>query len=213
MDIKIPFSMIIVSKRNSGKSYLTKHLLKMFMNEKKLFDYVVLSSSTASMTDDFDCLPKKAIQDDFSTSKINKILEHQKKSKESKTPKQCLVILDDTIGAKIDTEFRTNLDLLFSRGRHYNTSILFISQYIKNYISTTIRNNIDYLIFSVNNYNVLKVIYDLVVFDGNIKEFIKFVNEYTKNYTFLIYNNLNYSENNFYSIKAPKDIEKFHIKF
>ena len=53
MDIKIPFSMIIVSKRNSGKSYLTKHLLKMFMDEKKLFDYVVLFSSTASMTDDF----------------------------------------------------------------------------------------------------------------------------------------------------------------
>ena len=59
MDIKIPFSMIIVSKRNSGKSYLTKHLLKMFMDEKKLFDYVVLFSSTASMTDDFDCLPKR----------------------------------------------------------------------------------------------------------------------------------------------------------
>ena len=90
---------------------------------------------------------KKSIQDDFSTTKINKILEHQKKSKDSNNPKQCLIILDDTIGQKLDISFKTNLDLLFSRGRHYNISIIFISQYIKNYISTTIRNNIDYLLF------------------------------------------------------------------
>ena len=213
MEISVPFSMVVVSKRNSGKSYLTKHLLNMFMIENKLFDYIVLFSSTAHLTKDFECLPKKAIQDDFSTTKINKILEHQKKSKDSNNPKQCLIILDDTIGQKLDISFKTNLDLLFSRGRHYNISIIFISQYIKNYISTTIRNNIDYLLFSVNNYNVIKIIYDLVVYDGNIKEFIKFVNEKTKNYTFLIYNNLNYSDNNFYTIQAPKDMDNFIIKF
>jgi len=213
MEISVPFSMVVVSKRNSGKSYLTKHLLNMFMIENKLFDYIVLFSSTAHLTKDFECLPKKAIQDDFSTTKINKILEHQKKSKDSNNPKQCLIILDDTIGQKLDISFKTNLDLLFSRGRHYNISIIFISQYIKNYISTTIRNNIDYLLFSVNNYNVIKIIYDLVVYNGNIKEFIKFVNEKTKNFTFLIYNNLNYSDNNFYTIQAPKDMDNFIIKF
>ena len=213
MEISVPFSMVVVSKRNSGKSYLTKHLLNMFMIENKLFDYIVLFSSTAHLTKDFECLPKKAIQDDFSTTKINKILEHQKKSKDSNNPKQCLIILDDTIGQKLDISFKTNLDLLFSRGRHYNISIIFISQYIKNYISTTIRNNIDYLLFSVNNYNVIKIIYDLVVYNGNIKEFIKFVNEKTKNYTFLIYNNLNYSDNNFYTIQAPKDMDNFIIEF
>jgi len=213
MDIKLPFSMVVVSKRNSGKSYLTKHLLKMFMVENKLFDYIVLFSSTAHLSKDFECLPKKSIQEEFSTTKINRILEYQKKSKDTKNPKQCLIILDDTIGCKLDITFKTNLDLLFSRGRHYNISIIFISQYIKNYISTTIRNNIDYLLFSVNNYNVIKIIYDLVVYDGSIKDFIKFVNEKTKNYTFLIYNNLNYSDNNFYTISAPKEIEKFDIKF
>jgi hypothetical protein len=213
MDIKLPFSMVIVSKRNSGKSFLTKHLLKMFMVDNKLFDYIVLFSSTAQLTKDFECLPKKSILEDFSTTKINKILEYQKKAKESKNPKQCLIILDDTIGAKLDITFKTNLDLLFSRGRHYNISIIFISQYIKNYISATIRNNIDYLLFSVNNYNVIKIIYDLVVYDGSIKDFIKFVNEKTKNYTFLIYNNLNYSDNNFYTITAPKEIPKIDIKF
>jgi len=213
MEINVPFSMIVVSKRNSGKSYLTKHLLKMFMVDNKLFDYIVLFSSTANLTKDFDCLPQKAIQENFSSEKVNKIIEHQKKSKESSNPKQCCIILDDTIGSKIDAEFKTNLDLLFSRGRHYNISIIFLSQYIKNYISTTIRNNIDYLLFSINNYNVIKIIYDLVVYDGSIKDFIKFVNEKTKDYTFLIYNNLNYSTNNFYTIQAPKHIEKFCIKF
>jgi hypothetical protein len=183
------------------------------MVESKLFDYIVLFSSTANLTKDFECLPKKAIQENFSSEKVNKILEHQKKSKNSANPKQCCIILDDTIGAKLDIDFKTNLDLLFSRGRHYNISIIFLSQYIKNYISTTIRNNIDYLLFSINNYNVIKIIYDLVVFDGSIKDFIKFVNEKTKNFTFLIYNNLNYSDNNFYTIQAPNHIEKFSIKF
>ena len=213
MDVKLPFSMIVVSKRNSGKSYLVKHLLKLFMVDNKLFNYIVLFSSTANLSHDFDCLPKKSIQEDFSSAKVNKILDFQKASKDSKNPKQCLIILDDTIGAKLDPSFKSNLDLLFSRGRHFNTSIIFISQYIKNYISTTIRNNIDYLLFSINNYNVIKIIYDLVVYSGNIKEFIKFVGEKTKNYTFLIYNNLNYSDNNFFTIQAPNNIEKFEIKF
>ena len=128
MDLKLPFSMVIVSKRNSGKSYLCKHLLKLLMMDNKLFDYIVLFSSTAHLSKDFECLPKKAIQEDFSTTKVNKILEYQKKLKDSKNPKQCLIILDDTIGAKIDASFKTNLDLLFSRGRHYNVSIIFISQ-------------------------------------------------------------------------------------
>ena len=149
----------------------------------------------------------------FFYNKNKQDIRISKKSKDTKNPKQCLIILDDSIGMKLDISFKTNLDLLFSRGRHYNISIIFISQYIKNYISTTIRNNIDYLLFSVNNYNVIKIIYDLVVYDGNIKEFIKFVNKKTKNYTFLIYNNLNYSDNNFYTIQAPKNMENFVIKF
>ena len=108
MDLKLPFSMVIVSKRNSGKSYLCKHLLKMLMMDNKLFDYCVLFSSTAHLSKDFECLPKKAIQEDFSTTKINKILEYQKKSKDTNNPKQCLIILDDTIGCKIDITFKTS---------------------------------------------------------------------------------------------------------
>ena len=64
MEISVPFSMVVVSKRNSGKSF-TKHLLKMFMVDNTLFDYIVLFSSTAHLTKDFECLHKKAIQDDF----------------------------------------------------------------------------------------------------------------------------------------------------
>ena len=81
MDVKLPFSMVICSKRNSGKSFLCKHLLKMFMIENKLFHYIVLFSSTAHLSKDFECLPKKSVQEDFSTTKINKILEYQKNLK------------------------------------------------------------------------------------------------------------------------------------
>ena len=86
MDVKLPFSMVLCSKRNSGKSFLCKHLLKIFMNDNKLFDYIVLFSSTAHLSKDFECLPKKSIQEEFSTTKINKILEYQKSLKSQKTP-------------------------------------------------------------------------------------------------------------------------------
>ena len=54
------------------------------MIDNKLFDYIVLFSSTAHLSKDFECLPKKSIQEEFSTTKINKILEYQKKSKDNK---------------------------------------------------------------------------------------------------------------------------------
>ena len=69
MDVKVPFSMIVVSKRNSGKSYLTKHLLKMFMVDNKLFNHIVLFSSTAHLSHDFECLPKKVYK---KTSQLQK---------------------------------------------------------------------------------------------------------------------------------------------
>ena len=56
MEISVPFSMVICSKRNSGKSFLCKHLLQMFMMNNTLFDYIVLFSSTAHLTKDFECL-------------------------------------------------------------------------------------------------------------------------------------------------------------
>ena len=65
MNVSVPFSMVIVSKRNSGKSFLCKHLLNMFMNENKLFDYIVLFSSTAHLSKDFECLPKKVYKKIF----------------------------------------------------------------------------------------------------------------------------------------------------
>ena len=79
MEISVPFSMVVVSKRNSGKSYLTKHLLKMFMVDNKLFDYIVLFSSTAHLTKDFDCLPKKSIQEDFLKSLLHFTVGKKKK--------------------------------------------------------------------------------------------------------------------------------------
>ena len=69
MEISVPISMVVVSKRNCGKSYLTKHLLKMFMVDNKLFDYIVLFSSTAHLTKDFGCLPKKVYKMTFQQQK------------------------------------------------------------------------------------------------------------------------------------------------
>ena len=101
---------------------------------------------------------------------------------------------------------------LFSKGRHWNISIVLINQYIKNVVSTVVRSNIDYLLYSVNSTTVLDYLYDLVIYDGNKKEFIKWSLDNTKSFQFIIYKNIHGGD--WFFIKAPKNLilHKFKSK-
>ena len=188
-EFKIAFSMTIVSRRNCGKTHLMEYLTDNFL-QNKLFDYVILFSETAHLSGDFsDILDKKCILSDFNEESIDKICKFQEKQKKLKKEKQALIIIDDSISC-VGHSFQKLVNKLFSKGRYWNISIVLINQYIKHAISPIVRSNIDYLLYSVNSVSILTYIYDLVIYDGNIKEFIKWSQDNTKDFQFIMYKNI-----------------------
>ena len=90
----------------------------------------------------------------------------------------------------MDKHFQSLINKLFLKGRHWNISIVLINQYIKHAISPIVRSNIDYLLYSVNSVSILTYIYDLVIYVGNIKQFIKWSQDNTKDFQFIMYKNI-----------------------
>lgn len=203
------FAAIIVSKRASGKTFLCNYLIKHFEDNDR-FDYYVLFSQTSHLSGDFGCIPKKAHFKIFNEKTINKIFAYQEKYRNSKNPKNCCIILDDGIGA-VDHHFSILIDKLYSLGRHYLCSVIFISQIAKNVVTSCMRNNADLWFFSINNRMTMDVLYENVVWNGDRKSFYKFVQSNTTDYRFIIYDNTKSSTNNFYVIKA-EDPGEFQVK-
>ena len=207
-EFKIPFSMCIVSRRNCGKTHIMQYFTDNLL-QNKLIDYCILYSETAHLSGDFSkILDKRYILSNFNESSIDKVIKFQEKQKKQKKPKQCLIIIDDSISC-VGHMFQNLINKLFSKGRHWNISIVLINQYIKHAISPIVRSNIDYLLYSVNSISILTYIYDLVIYDGNIKQFITWSQNNTKNFQFIMYKNIHGGE--FFFVKAPEilDLHKF----
>lgn len=194
------FAALIISKRASGKSFLCNYLIKHFSDNNR-FDYYVLFSQTSHISGDFSCIPTNCHFREFTERTLNKIFEYQEKKKKSKTPKNCLIIVDDCVGA-VGHQFAVLLDKLYTLGRHYLCSVVMLCQIAKNVITPTIRNNVDVWLFSINNRTTIDVLYENVVYDGDRKKFYDFVKKNTTDYRFIIYDNTKSGLNNFFVIKA-----------
>ena len=203
------FASLIISKRASGKTFLCNYLLHHF-NESKRFDYVVLFSQTSHISGDFKCIPKKQHFQKFDNEIVNKIFKFQEKYKNTKKPKNCLIIVDDCIGA-VNNDFKVLLDKIYTLGRHYNISIITLCQIGKNVITPSIRNNCDFWFWSINNHTTMDIIFENIVWNGNKKSFYDFVRKNTTDYRFIIYDNTKSTDNDFYIIKANNPGE-FYIK-
>ena len=190
---------ILVAKRNSGKSVLLKYLVDC---EKENFDKIFVICPTESInhfyttsgitTDEF-------VFDDYNEEMINKLIQKMTKANEKKglegvkggrlaAPlKRVLLILDDLIA---DTNFHSSPSLkkLFARGRHCGISVIFTSQYL-HATSPLQRNNCDFILTGqMNKYSLDILLQDFLTHISK-KEFIKFYNKETKNYGFVVINN------------------------
>jgi hypothetical protein len=122
-----------------------------------------------------------------------------------------LLILDDCIS---DATIKTSkpFELLFTRGRHINISIIFISQYLKAAITPVIRNNIDFCLFSQVNAQGLKLIYEEYNYNLSKAEFYELFKKATTDYGFLLINNNSVKNGDideiYGMIKTPKEFLK-----
>ena len=188
--IKVPFSMSIASKRNTGKTLLVSVLIRELL-ERKAVDMVLVMSQTQHVNDDYKFLPAR-LRQSFSEEVIKKLLETQ-----GKVPKkerdQVLLVLDDVLSDR-EAEKSRFIKRLYTLGRHYDISIVLISQTSNVALTPAIKQNSDWLLYSRQNRYMLESIWSTVC-NIDKKTFIAWSEENNKNYTFLAVDNTSQSNN------------------
>ena len=184
IDIKQHSFILLASKRCSGKTVLNINLIKSLL-DKYEYDYVVLFSDTASFGTDYSFIDKALIfKTDEMEYKLKKILQIQEKNIKQKKNVNGLILLDDV---KLHAKSKELINLA-SYGRHFHISVICSVQYPKQLISSSIRNNLDIVIFSDLGEVALRAIYESIHIPFNFKTFQKFVDENNHNYQFILYN-------------------------
>ncbi len=182
-------TLLVVAKRNSGKSQLIRYLILLHKNQ---FDKVFLICPTEGVNSFYsDIIEKRNIHINYDEAFIKNLIDTMTRanSNQPKDKRQnVLLILDDCIS---DATIKTSkpFELLFTRGRHINISIIFISQYLKAAITPVIRNNIDFCLFSQVNAQGLKLIFDEYNYNLSKQDFYDLFQKATKDYGFLVINN------------------------
>ena len=182
-------TLLVVAKRNSGKSQLIRYLIIL---NKPRFEKIFLICPTESINKFYsEDIDEKCIFDTYDEDFINNLITKmtfKNANKPSHEKHNILLIMDDCIS---DAQIKTSkpFEKLFTRGRHINISIIFVSQYLKAAVSPVIRNNIDFCLFSQTNAQGLKLIYDEFNYNLTKNEFYDLFYKATKDYSFLIINN------------------------
>lgn len=157
----IPFFLCFIASKGSGKTTLMVNLLQMYQKRlgKKHFDKVILFSPTATIdlkwkgAVEEDLLDEKDLFEELNQTLLFDILD-QIKQKNENLPyterKRVLIILDDCADS-IPMNKRNPIKTLALNHRHYNASILMVSQTFK-LLPTYVRNNASgYYIFRCEN--------------------------------------------------------------
>ena len=210
----------ILSTRKSGKSYLIRELIYYFLtSSEQKCDYLYMFSNTAKFdaSGTFNFVDKKVtfsahpdVVEKIVKSILQLQLENQKKT-------HILLMFDDIdLSAKYDQ----SLELLATRGRHFNITTILSAQIATRAISPAIRNNTTYLFFrKLNAETIKKQIYSMIVSNSfeTPQQLYDFVQQNIDDFKFVFYDNDSdkkelllfkadpIPEGFQYKVKAPKD--------
>jgi AAA+ ATPase superfamily predicted ATPase len=147
-DIKRNSIIGIIGKRNSGKSILTKNLIKKrFKDTNSILVCSKFKPLYSKLPDNIQCFLE------YKDNIINDLIKKQKTSEN-----QALIVLDDILDMIQDKS--DTLKSLFFNGRHYKTSLIFTIQCLIS-IQPELRSNIDYIfVFYTQNNSERKKIYE-----------------------------------------------------
>lgn len=204
---------VIISGRNSGKSFLINDLVYNMLKVRK-YDLIYLFSSTAQLStvdNSYSFMPKNFIY--RTNEEIEQTMDHLVKIqqfRESQKMKRIdiLCIFDD-----IEISQNQSLNNMAVRGRHYNITVILSSQRASTLVSSTIRSNFDYLFFRKCSTDDIKdYVYKMCTNSGfhNAKDLVEYTHDNTHDFQFLFYDNKT-DENNLYITKAKEVKFKFSI--
>ena len=198
----------LLAKRNSGKSFLLKHLVEA---EKHKFSKIYCICPTERINRFYSDLINndECIFDKYDEGWVEKLIQKMTEinsNKPAKERKNVLLILDDIVS---DHNFHQSptLKKLFIRGRHINIAIILTFQYL-NLIPPVARNNLDWLfVGQMNKQSIDLLTNEFISGDITKEEFIRMYNRCTKDYNFLVINNTSVKDDDLNSIygcvKAP----------
>jgi hypothetical protein len=152
-DIIEDFSMVIYGMRFVGKTVLCHHIIEKL--HERFDDAYLLSETVKLQPDAWHFVPEDNVADFFDEALLKKILDTQKEKRDEvgkdKLP-HVLVVLDDVV-SDINVVRSEVLNKMFTLGRHYNLSVILLSQNAcaSGSISLQARNNCGYAITSNMN--------------------------------------------------------------
>jgi hypothetical protein len=162
-DIKDDSVVVLIGKRNTGKSFLTKDLL---YNNRDIPVGTVISPTEQANKFYSNIIPPIFIHDEYTAPIIANIIKRQKKLKKiinnneaSDLDSRTFLILDDCL---YDNTWQKdkNIRNIFMNGRHYNILFILTMQFALG-IPPSLRTNIDYVfILRENIVSNRKRIYD-----------------------------------------------------
>jgi len=184
-DLERNFVLGLVAPRNSGKTTLyTNLLLNPNLFGRDNYAHAMIFSPTIYA--DITALPLRthfehSLYAKYSDSIVKDIIDYQKAHPEETRPKT-IIIVDDSLGIK--TRY---LDMLITRARHWNVSIIVSSQQFKQVNKTARSNFTDLILGKTYNAKELENIYEEVgSLYGSKKRFYKmFAYATKKKYSFL----------------------------
>ncbi len=192
--MKVPFSSIVVSKRNSGKSFLVRDIVYQMSAQKRVHQVIVMSNTSGlSLNKDYDFLDKRFLTT-FAQEKIEKLMKIQHKSIKAGKIREILLVLDDVIGGDGTKKAEGNrlIRSLYANGRHYHISIILLSQIANRLLEPPLRENSDYIFFSRLGMRGLETLWESIPVITK-KDFIRFSSTHNKDFTFILYDNMTQS--------------------
>lgn len=121
------FSMIITGNTKAGKSHMMRYLLTEHI-ESNYFDFVIVFSRTLVNGYYNEFIESKLMFSEYNEEVINTMIKLYEEKKSKGVNMKWLVILDDCVDNR--SKFLDNITHLFYSGRHYNASIIFLTQKI-----------------------------------------------------------------------------------
>jgi len=157
-----PFRLVVVASSNSGKSVLVSNMIssKSFPYREYFGDNIFIFSPTFAMGSmpGMENIKKENIFDTFNVEVLNSIIAEQKDLVETygkKKSSPILIVLDDVV-SDLDAKRKEFLKRAYFSLRHYNGSIILLSQQYKMISKSARMNCSDTVLFECANENELR---------------------------------------------------------
>lgn len=136
-------TIVIIGKRNSGKSQMTAD----WLCHKRAIPVGIVMSSTEEATGFFKTtcgVPDTFIYHEWEPDVIDKVISKQRALAKAGTPRNCFIVLDDLAFDKAIFNSKQMREMMFN-GRHYGIMLIITAQFLGD-LPTYFRSNIDYVI-------------------------------------------------------------------